>query len=240
MNAGLFNVAAAAMNQAFFTLSLGVAALEIFGSYMSDEFTLAGEAIRITALDTFVAFLSGLIIFPACFAYDVKPDQGPSLIFITLPEIFLNMPIGALWGALFFVFMTFASFSTVTAVFENLIACSMDNFGWTRKKAVLANLAFIFVFSIPCVLGYNILKDVHFIGARDVLDSEDFIVSNLLLPLGSLIYLLFCVSKWGWGFDNYLAEVNKGTGTKMPSWLKSYFRYILPLLILFIFIKGLF
>lgn len=240
VNAGLFNVAAAAMNQAFFTLSLGVAALEIFGSYMSDEFTLAGEAIRITALDTFVAFLSGLIIFPACFAYDVKPDQGPSLIFITLPEIFLNMPIGALWGALFFVFMTFASFSTVTAVFENLIACSMDNFGWTRKKAVLANLAFIFVFSIPCVLGYNILKDVHFIGARDVLDSEDFIVSNLLLPLGSLIYLLFCVSKWGWGFDNYLAEVNKGTGTKMPSWLKSYFRYILPLLILFIFVKGLF
>lgn len=240
MEAGIGNVAAAAMNQAFFTLSLGVAALEIFGSYMSDDFTLTGEAIRITALDTFVALLSGLIIFPACFAYNVQPDQGPSLIFITLPEIFVNMPVGALWGALFFVFMTFASFSTVTAVFENLIACAMDNFGWSRKKAVIVNLIFIFLTSIPCVLGYNVLKDVHFIGARDILDSEDFIVSNLLLPLGSLMYLLFCVSKWGWGFDNYLAEVNKGDGIKMPAWLKPYFRYVLPLLILFIFVKGLY
>lgn len=161
VEAGLGNVAAAAMNQAFFTLSLGIAAIEIFGSYMSDEFTLTGEAVRITALDTFVAFISGLIIFPACFAYGVQPDQGPALIFITLPNIFVNMPLGQLWGALFFVFMTFASFSTVTAVFENLIACSIDNFGWNRKKAVLVNLIIIFLCSIPCVLGYNVLADMH-------------------------------------------------------------------------------
>ena len=239
VEAGIGNVAAAAMNQAFFTLSLGIAAIEIFGSYMSDEFTLAGEAVRITVLDTFVAFMSGLIIFPACFAYGVHPDQGPSLIFITLPQIFTHMPLGQLWGGLFFVFMTFASFSTVTAVFENLIACSIDNFGWSRKKAVLVNLALIFFLSIPCVLGYNLWSDMHFIGARDVLDSEDFIVSNLLLPGGALIYLLFCVTKWGWGFDRYLAEVNKGKGIKMPAFLKPYFQWVLPVLILVILIRGL-
>ena len=227
------------MNQAFFTLSLGIAAIEIFGSYMSDEFTLTGEAVRITALDTFVAFISGLIIFPACFAYGVQPDQGPALIFITLPNIFVNMPLGQLWGALFFVFMTFASFSTVTAVFENLIACSIDNFGWNRKKAVLVNLIIIFLCSIPCVLGYNVLADMHFIGSRDVLDSEDFLVSNLLLPCGALVYLLFCVTKWGWGFDHYLAEVNKGKGMKMPGAMKPYFQYVLPVLILVILIRGL-
>ena len=239
VEAGLGNVAAAAMNQAFFTLSLGIAAIEIFGSYMSDEFTLTGEAVRITALDTFVAFISGLIIFPACFAYGVQPDQGPALIFITLPNIFVNMPLGQLWGALFFVFMTFASFSTVTAVFENLIACSIDNFGWNRKKAVLVNLIIIFLCSIPCVLGYNVLADMHFIGSRDVLDSEDFLVSNLLLPCGALVYLLFCVTKWGWGFDHYLAEVNKGRGIKMPGAMKPYFQYVLPVLILVILIRGL-
>ncbi len=239
VEAGIGNVASAAMNQAFFTLSLGIAAIEIFGSYMSDDFTLTGEAVRIACLDTFVAILSGLIIFPACFAYSVQPDQGPSLIFITLPKIFINMPMGQLWGALFFVFMTFASFSTVTAVFENLIASSMDNFGWERKKAVIINLLIVFVFSIPCVLGYNVLSDMHFIGARDVLDSEDFLVSNILLPGGSLIYLLFCVTKWGWGFDKYIAEVNKGQGLKMPLWIKPYFQYILPVLILVILIRGL-
>ena len=236
---GIGNVVSAAMNQAFFTLSLGIAAIEIFGSYMSDEFTLTGEAVRITALDTFVAFISGLIIFPACFAYGVQPDQGPALIFITLPNIFVNMPLGQLWGALFFVFMTFASFSTVTAVFENLIACSIDNFGWNRKKAVLVNLVIIFLCSIPCVLGYNVLADMHFIGSRDVLDSEDFLVSNLLLPCGALVYLLFCVTKWGWGFDHYLAEVNKGRGIKMPGAMKPYFQYVLPVLILVILIRGL-
>lgn len=239
MEAGLGNVAAAAMNQAFFTLSLGIAALEIFGSYMSDDFTLLGEAVRISILDTFVAILSGLIIFPACFAYQVQPDQGPSLIFITLPKIFINMPMGQLWGTLFFIFMTFASFSTVTAVFENIIASGMDNFGWSRKKSVLIHLIVIFLFSIPCVLGYNVLSDMHFIGNRDVLDSEDFIVSNLLLPIGSLVYLLFCVTKWGWGFDTYLAEVNKGDGMKMPLWIKPYLQYVLPLLILVILVRGL-
>ena len=237
--AGIGNVASAAMNQAFFTLSLGIAAIEIFGSYMSDDFTLGGEAVRIAMLDTFVAIMAGLIIFPACFAYDVQPDQGPSLIFITLPKIFSHMSMGQLWGALFFVFMTFASFSTVTAVFENLIASSMDNFGWSRRKAVLLNLAIIFVFSIPCVLGYNVLSDVHFLGDRDVLDSEDFLVSNILLPAGSLIYLLFCTTKWGWGFDKYIAEVNTGRGLKMPLWLKPYFQYVLPVLILVILIRGL-
>lgn len=237
--AGIGNVASAAMNQAFFTLSLGIAAIEIFGSYMSDDFTLGGEAVRIAMLDTFVAIMAGLIIFPACFAYDVQPDQGPSLIFITLPKIFSHMSMGQLWGALFFVFMTFASFSTVTAVFENLIASSMDNFGWSRRKAVLLNLAIIFVFSIPCVLGYNVLSGVHFLGDRDVLDSEDFLVSNILLPAGSLIYLLFCTTKWGWGFDKYIAEVNTGRGLKMPLWLKPYFQYVLPVLILVILIRGL-
>lgn len=239
VEAGLGNVAAAAMNQAFFTLSLGVAALEIFGSYMLDEFSLPGEAVRITALDTFVAILSGLIIFPACFAYNVQPDEGPSLIFITLPQIFMNMTGGHLWGTLFFVFMTFASFSTVTAVFENLISCMMDNFGVSRTKAVIINFFIIFFFSIPCVLGYNLWKDVYIIGARDVLDSEDFIVSNILLPGGALIYLLFCVTKWGWGFDNYIAEVNKGNGLKMPLWIKPYLQYVLPILILVILIRGL-
>ena len=239
VEAGLGNVAAAAMNQAFFTLSLGIAALEIFGSYMNDDFTLLGEAVRISVLDTFVAILSGLIIFPACFAYQVQPDQGPSLIFITLPKIFINMPMGQLWGTLFFIFMTFASFSTVTAVFENLIASGMDNFGWSRKKSVLIHLILIFAFSIPCVLGYNVLSDMHFIGNRDVLDSEDFIVSNLLLPIGSLVYLLFCVTKWGWGFDKYLTEVNTGSGMKMPLWIKPYLQYVLPVLILVILVRGL-
>ena len=236
---GIINTLVGAMNQAFFTLSLGIAAIEIFGSYMSDDFTLGGEAVRIAMLDTFVAIMAGLIIFPACFAYDVQPDQGPSLIFITLPKIFSHMSMGQLWGALFFVFMTFASFSTVTAVFENLIASSMDNFGWSRRKAGLLNLAIIFVFSIPCVLGYNVLSGVHFLGDRDVLDSEDFLVSNILLPAGSLIYLLFCTTKWGWGFDKYIAEVNTGRGLKMPLWLKPYFQYVLPVLILVILIRGL-
>lgn len=239
VEAGLGNVASAAMNQAFFTLSLGIGALEIFGSYMTDDFTLTGEAVRITALDTFVAFISGLIIFPACFAYNVHPDQGPSLIFVTLPKIFADMTGGQLWGTLFFVFMTFASFSTVTAVFENLIACSIDNFGWSRKKAVIINLVAIFLLSIPCVLGYNVLSSVHFIGARDVLDSEDFIVSNILLPGGALIYLLFCVTRYGWSFDKYLEEVNKGEGLKMPRWIKPYFQFVLPVLILVILIRGL-
>lgn len=236
---GLGHVITAAMNQAFFTLSLGVAAMEIFGSYMSKDKTLAGEAGWICALDTFVALCSGLIIFPACFSYGVQPDAGPPLIFITLPRVFLNMPGGRVWGTLFFLFMTFASFSTVIAVFENLITCCMDNFGWQRKTSAAVNCGFILLASVPCVLGYNVWSGVHIIGARDVLDSEDFLVSNLLLPGGSLVYLLFCTTKWGWGFENYLAEANTGRGPKLSPKLKSYFRFVLPLLILVILVQGL-
>lgn len=237
--AGLGHVITAAMNQAFFTLSLGIAAMEVFGSYMNRNHTLTGEAARICALDTFVAIVAGLIIFPACFSFGVEPAQGPSLIFITLPRVFLSMAGGRLWGSLFFLFMTFASFSTVIAVFENLQANSMDNFGWSRKKATIINCVFILIVSLPCVLGYNLWSDVHIIGARDILDSEDFIVSNLLLPLGSLVYLLFCVTKWGWGFDNYLEEANAGKGLKMSRRLKPYFQFVLPVLILVILIQGL-
>ena len=236
---GFGNVVSAAMNQAFFTLSLGIAAMEIFGSYMSDSFTLTGEAIRICALDTFVAIVAGLIIFPACFSYGVEPGAGPALIFLTLPKIFVGMPGGQLWGALFFLFMTFASFSTVITVFENLISTAMDNFGWSRKKSVLINCIFILIASMPCVLGYNLWSNVHLIGARDVLDSEDYIVSNLLLPIGSLIYLLFCVTKFGWGFENYEKECNKGKGTRLPMALKPYFQYVLPVLILVIIVQSL-
>lgn len=239
VEAGLGNVAAAAMNQAFFTLSLGIGALEIFGSYMTDDFTLTGEAVRITALDTFVALLSGLIIFPACFAYNVHPDQGPSLIFITLPKIFTDMTAGRLWGTLFFVFMTFASFSTVLAVFENLLAFAVDTFGISRKKASLIGCIAMLVLSMPCILGFNVWGDLHLIGARGVQDSEDFLVSNLLLPIGAVVYLLFCVSRWGWGFENYLAEANTGKGPKLPRWLRPYFRYVLPLLIIVILVQGL-
>ncbi len=236
---GLGKIITAAMNQAFFTLSLGIAAMEVFGSYMSKNNSLTGESIRICCLDTFVALMSGLIIFPACFSFNVQPDQGPSLIFITLPKVFINMTGGRLWGTLFFLFMTFASFSTVTAVFENLLASCIDNFGWTRKKSVITNCIFILIASLPCLLGYNVLSGVRLIGGRDILDSEDFIVSNLLLPLGSLVYLLFCVSKWGWGFDNYLRETNTGEGLKMPRTLKYYFQFVLPVLILVILIQGL-
>ncbi|MCI6639457.1 MAG: sodium-dependent transporter [Pygmaiobacter massiliensis] len=236
---GLGKVITAAMNQSFFTLSLGIAAMEIFGSYMSDEHTLTGEAVRICGLDTFVAITSGLIIFPACFSFGIQPDSGPSLIFITLPQVFINMPGGQIWGTLFFLFMTFASFTTVLAVFENLLSSCIDNFGWSRKKATIINCLFLLFASLPCVLGYNIWSDLRLIGGRDVLDSEDFLVSNLLLPLGSLVYLLFCTSRWGWGFDKYLAEANKGQGVHMPRIFKRYFQFVLPVLILVILVQGL-
>lgn len=239
VEAGLGNVAAAAMNQAFFTLSVGQGSMEIFASYMDKKNSLGGEAVRITALDTFVALLAGLIIFPACFAYGVEPDQGPSLIFVTLPNIFINMPMGQIWGGLFFVFMTFASFSTVTAVFEALIGNCMDNFGWGRKKAVYILLPLVFFGSIPCVLGFNMCSDVQILGSKGILDTEDFIVSNLVLPIGSLIFALFCVSKYGWGFDHYLKEVNTGDGMKIPRWLKPYFQIVLPLLITVIAARSL-
>ena len=245
---GLGQVITAAMNQAFFTLSLGIAAMEIFGSYMSKDHTLPGEAVRICCLDTFVALMSGLIIFPACFSFGVEPDAGSSLIFITLPKVFVNMAGGRLWGTLFFLFMTFASFSTVIAVFENLLASCIDNFGWSRKKAVIFNCALILLASLPCVLGYNLwyFEAVLPNGAvGQVLDIEDFLVSNLLLPLGSLIYLLFCVTPWGWKYDNYLAEANTGRGLKLPSrglpkyLMQFYLCVVLPVLILVILIQGL-
>lgn len=236
---GLKNVITAAMNQAFFTLSLGVAAMEIFGSYMGKDHTLAGEGVRICALDTFVAIVAGLIIFPACFSYNVEVNAGPSLIFITLPNVFINMSGGRIWGSLFFLFMTFASFSTVIAVFENIMSFCMDMFGWSRNKAALINCIVILIASLPCVLGYNVWSNLHLIGGRDVLDSEDFIVSNLLLPIGSLIYLLFCVTKWGWGFEKYCEEANTGDGIKISKKLRPYFQFILPILIVFILIQGL-
>jgi len=228
-----------AMNQAFFTLSLGIAAMEIFGSYMSDEHTLPGEAVRICALDTFVALMAGTIIFPACFTFGVAPGEGPALIFQTLPPVFINMAGGRFWGALFFLFMIFASFSTVLAVFENILAICMDTFGISRRKAVLINGILIAALSLPCVFGYNIWSDFRPILGKDVLDSEDFLVSNLLLPIGSLVYLLFCVTKWGWGFDKYLAEANKGTGLRFARWLKPYFQWVLPILIVIILLQGL-
>ena len=232
-------VIVAAMNQAFFTLSLGAGSMEIFGSYMSRDNTLAGESVRICGLDTFVALMSGMIIFPACFAYGVEPDAGPSLIFKTLPNVFVNMQGGRIWGTLFFLFMTFASFSTVIAVFENLLAFCCDSFHWSRKKAVILNCVFMLVASLPALLGYNVLKDVRLIRGMDILDSEDFIVSNLILPLGSLIFLLFCVTKWGWGFDKYLAEANEGSGIKLSPKLKPVFQFVLPVLIVIIFVCGL-
>ena len=237
---GLGSLITDAMNQAFFTLSLGIAAMEIFGSYMSEDHTLPGEAVRICALDTFVALMAGTIIFPACFTFGVEPGQGPSLIFMTLPQVFVNMGGGRFWGTLFFLFMVFASFSTVLAVFENIIAICMDTFGWERKKAVVINGILLAILSLPCVFGYNIWSDFHPILGKDVLDSEDFLVSNLLLPIGSLVYLLFCVTKWGWGFDKYLAEANRGQGMKFSPKLKPYFQWVLPILIVIILVQGLF
>ena len=238
---GIGNVITAAMNQAFFTLSLGIGAMEIFGSYMSKEFTLGGEAVRICLLDTLVALASGLIIFPACFSYNVQPEQGPALVFVTLPRMFMHMSGGRLWGTLFFLFMTFASFSTILAVFENILANCMDNFGWSRKRATVFNAIFVFVASLPCALGYNLWSNLRLIGGRDVLDSEDFLVSNLLLPLGALVYLLFCVSKKGWGYDGFLEEANSGKGLRLPKskWLKLYLQFVLPVLIAIVFLQGL-
>ena len=236
---GLWNIITAAMTQSFFTLSLGIGAMEIFGSYMSDEYSLGGEAIRICILDTFVAIMSGIIIFPACFSYGVETTQGPSLIFITLPQVFINMNGGRIWGACFFLFMTFASFSTVTAVFESLVAAGMDHFGWERKKSSLIWLFILLIGSIPCALEGNLFSGVKLIGGKGILDFEDFIVSNILLPLGSLTFLLFCTIRYGWGFDQYLAEANKGKGIKVSPKLKYYFIFVVPVLILVILVQGL-
>ena len=239
MDVGLGNVISDAMNQAFFTLSLGIGAMQIFGSYMSRDNTLTSEAVRICTLDTFVAFTSGLIIFPACFAFGVQPDEGTSLLFKTLPNVFVNMTGGRLWGALFFLFMTFASFTTVIAVLENLITFCCDSFGWERKKSVIINGIAVFLLSIPCVLGFNVWSGFTIAGLN-IQGIEDFLVSNLLLPGGSLIFLLFCVTRYGWGFDNYLAEANTGKGIKLSAKLKPFFQYVLPVLIVILLIQGLF
>lgn len=237
---GIGNVIVAAMNQSFFTLSLGIGAMAIFGSYLGRDNTLLGEAVNVAVLDTFVAITAGLIIFPACFAFGVSPDSGPSLIFITLPNVFISMPGGRVWGSLFFLFMSFAAFSTVIAVFENILACDMELFEIDRKKSAWLNLGLIILLSLPCALGFNLLAGFEPLGAGStVLDLEDFIVSNLLLPLGSLIYLLFATWKSGWGFEKYQAEANQGAGLKMPSWIRFYVKYILPIMILGLFLEGI-
>ena len=206
---------------------------------MKKDNTLLSESVRICVLDTFVAISAGLIIFPACFSFGITPDAGPSLIFVTLPNVFVDMVGGHVWGTLFFLFMTFASFTTVIAVFENIMASCMDNFGWSRKKATIANCIIVLVTSIPCVLGFNVWNDVKLIKGGNVLDTEDFIVSNILLPLGSILFLLFCTTKYGWGFDKYFEEANTGEGMKLKKWVKPYFKYVLPVLVLVILINGL-
>lgn len=236
---GVLQTITAAMNQAFFTLSLGIGAMAIFGSYIDKKRTLLGESVNIAILDTFVALVSGLIIFPTCFAFDISPDMGPSLIFITLPNIFNHMAGGRIWGTLFFVFMTFAAFSTILAVFENIISCGMDLFHWSRKKSCLFNLIALIVLSLPCVFGYNIWSAFHPMGAEStILDLEDFMVSNVILPIGSLIYLLFCVTRYGWGFDKYLQEANTGEGLKIPKGIRLYVTYILPVLLILLILQG--
>ena len=237
---GIVTVVVAAMNQAFFTLSLGIGSMAIFGSYIGKERSLAGESVRITVLDTFVALCSGLIIFPACSAFGVQADSGPDLIFITLPNIFNAMAGGRFWGSLFFIFMSFAALSTVIAVFENIISCFMDLTGWSRKKTVLINIPLVIALSMPCILGFNVLSDFKPLGPKsNVQDLEDFIVSYLILPVGSLIYLLFCTSKLGWGWKNYMDEANTGKGLKIPKWLRIYATYILPVVIILICILGI-
>lgn len=238
-DAGLGNAVFAALSQAFFTLSIGIGAMLIFGSYLDRSRSLTGEAINITVLDTFVALIAGFIVIPACFAYSIQPDAGPNLIFITLPNIFSQMSGGRIWGSLFFLFLSFAALTTIIAVFENLVAINIDAFGWSRKKSVLVSGAITTVLSIPCALGFNVLSGVDILGSGStIMDFEDFIVSNNLLPLGSLGYVLFCTRKSGWGWDNFLAEANTGKGMKFPKFLKNYLAYVVPAVIIVIYLKG--
>lgn len=237
---GLLSVITAAMNQSFFTLSVGIGCMTIFGSYINKDRTLMGESLTIAGLDTFVAFMSGLIIFPSCFAFGVQPDSGPSLIFITLPNVFIQMPLGRVWGALFFLFMSFAALSTVITVFESILSCWMDKWNIGRKKVCVINCIAIVALSMPCVLGFNILSGVQPLGeGSTILDLEDFIVSNILLPIGSIIITIFCTSRYGWGFDKYFAEANTGKGVKIQKWMRFYMKWILPLLITVLMIQGL-
>ena len=227
-----------AFGQAFFSLSLGIAAMEIFGSYIGRERSLTGEAISVTALNTVVAILAGLIIFPACFAYGVTPDSGPSLVFVTLPAVFAEMPLGNVWGALFFVFMSFAALSTVIAVFENLVSWTMDKFGMWRSRAVTITAILLVLLSLPCALGFNVLSDISIPSIGDIQSIEDFVVSNNMLPLGALVFVLFCTQKFGWGWDNFLAEADQGKGVKFPAWAKPWIKYGIPVLIVAIFVMG--
>ena len=238
---GVGEVIVGAMNQAFFTLSLGIGSMAIFGSYINKDRSLLGEAVNVGILDTFVAFCSGLIIFPACFAFDVEVSSGPPLIFITLPNIFndfADAKAGIFWGSLFFLFMSFAAMSTIFAVFENIISCTMDLSGWSRKKACLVNTIAMFVLSIPCILGFSVWKDVQIAG-KGIMDMEDFLVSNLLLPIGSLLFVLFCTTRYGWGWDKFLAEANEGKGLKVAKWMRPYMTFVLPVIILVLLIVGL-
>ena len=239
VEAGLGEAVFAAMGQAFFTLSIGIGALAIFGSYIGKERRLTGEAISVTVLDTFVALMAGFIIFPACFAYGVEAGSGPSLIFITLPNVFNAMAGGRIWGFCFFLFMSFAAISTVVAVFENIMSFSMDMTGCSRKKAAICNGIAIVILSMPCILGFNILSGFEPLGAgSNILDLEDFIVSNNILPLGSLVYLLFCTTKYGWGFEKFSEEANTGEGIRLPKAVRGYMTWILPLIVLLIFVQG--
>ena len=236
---GLQEVVFAAMGQAFFTLSLGIGALAIFGSYIGKEQRLTGEAMYIMALDTFVAITSGLIIFPACFSFGITPGSGPSLLFITLPNVFNAMPGGQFWGAMFFLFMLFAAMSTVIAVLENITSCICDLTGWERKKTIRLGVVAIIALSMPCILGFNVWSNFHPLGGSScILDFEDFIVSNNLLPLGSLVYLAFCTSRYGWGWDNFIKEADTGNGVQFPQWIRFYATYILPVIVLYIFVQG--
>lgn len=236
---GLGNIVFGAMSQAFFTLSLGIGAMAIFGSYLDKKRSITGEAVYICILDTTVALLAGFIVIPSCFAFNVPQDSGPSLIFKTLPNVFANMPGGRIWGALFFLFLAFAALTTIITVFENITTYAMEGLGWSRKKSVIVNLIALTVLSVPCVLGFNILKDIAPLGkGTNIMGLEDFIVSNNLLPIGSVVYLLFCIKKNGWGWDNFLAEVNSGEGLKFPRRARFYLTWILPLAVVVIYIKG--
>lgn len=227
---GFFNVVVAAMNQSFFTLSLGIGSMAIFGSFIGKDRALLGESVTVAVLDTFVAITAGLIIFPACYSYDVPVDSGPSLIFETLPHVFNNMPGGRVWGSLFFVFMSFAALSTVFAVFQNILSCTQDLFGWSKKKACLIDGIIIFILAIPCVLGFNVWSGFS-IGGKGIMDIEDLIVSNFLLPAGSLTFVIFCTNKFGWGFESFMEEANLGKGLKVQKWMKVYMRYVLPVIV---------
>ena len=236
---GVFNVISAAMNQSFFCLSVGIGAMTIFGSYQSKERALTGEALWITLFNTLVGIFAGLIIFPACFSFGVSPNSGPGLVFVTLPNIFNNMFLGRLWGTLVFILMAFAALSTVIAVFENIISYSVDVWGMPRRRAVVLHLIGLWVLSLPCALGFNVWSDFQPFGAgTSVLDLEDFIISNHMLPLGGLFFLLFCCIRYGWGWDKFIAETDTGEGMKFPAWLRPYLTYILPLVILFLFVMG--